>query len=59
MYQPLKENDSFCSNPSHGSDFHEDIFLNQMPAKIEKFETTITITADDSLYGLALKYNLK
>lgn len=59
MYQPLKETDSFCSNPSHGSEFHEDIFPSQIQAKSDKFETIITITADDSLYGLALKYNLK
>lgn len=58
MYEPLKETDSFCSNPSHGPDFHEE-FSPEIQKGSEKIETLITITPDDSLYGLALKYNLR
>ena len=57
MYQSLKENDSFCSNPSHGNEFHEE--FSSPLEKIDKIETIITISPEDSLFGLALKYNLR
>lgn len=56
MYQALnQDSESFCSNPSHTLDFHE--HENANPP--QKMEISLIVTADDSLYGLALKYNIR
>ena len=59
MYHSLSADDQiFCSNPSHTNDFHEDgTSLLHQPS--QKTEIIIIVSSDDSLFGLALKYNLK
>ena len=54
MYRALSTNDEpHCSNPTHTLLFHDP------PLPRTKTEIFITVTPEDSLYGLALKYNLK
>lgn len=52
MYQELKDSDSYGSNPPTHLDFQEDPAPNPM-----RVEILHSVTADDSLFGLALKYD--
>lgn len=54
MYQELKDSDSFNSSSPKTSILHEEHIPSIPTNKIEIFHT---VSADDSLFGLALKYD--
>ena len=55
MYQELKDTDSFNSSSPKNSILHEEHHIPAIPNnKIEIFHS---VSADDSLFGLALKYD--
>ena len=52
MYHELGDTDSFSSNPPNNLELHDD----HLPTS-NKIEIHHTVSADDSLFGLALKYD--